>query len=303
MLKPIGCCIAIMAYNEAANIGHLLEALLTQRLHRVKINEIIIVASGCTDATEAIVSEFAQRTDLVRLLRQPRREGKASAINLLLNVTQEEVIVLHSADTLPTPDTIECLVEHFADAQVGMVGGRPMPVNSPQDFMGFTVHLLWELHHQMSLEYPKMGELVAFRRIFRQIPYDTPVDEASIEPLIRGQGYCMRYEPQALVYNKGPENLGDFIKQRRRIYAGHLYIVDTLGYRVSTMNAMTILGLFLKNMRLTWRHLTWGPAVVALEALTRLLGTWDYSIRKNKPFAWPVVESTKTAFPDIREIA
>ena len=303
MSKPIGCCIAIMAYNEEANIGQLLEALLTQRLHRVRINEIIVVASGCTDATEAIVSEFVQRTDLVRLLRQPRREGKASAINLLLNETHEEVIVLHSADTLPKPQTIERLVEHFADPQVGMVGGRPVPINAQDEFMGFAVHLLWELHHQMSLQCPKMGELVAFRRIFRQIPYDTPVDEASIEPLIRGQGYCMRYEPQALVYNKGPETLSDFIKQRRRIYAGHLYIVDTLGYHVSTMNGLAILSLFLKNMRLTRRHLTWGPVVVALEVLTRLLGKWDYNIRKSKPFAWSIVESTKTALPDIREIA
>jgi cellulose synthase/poly-beta-1,6-N-acetylglucosamine synthase-like glycosyltransferase len=292
-----------MAYNEEANIGRLLEALLSQRLQRVKINEIIVVASGCTDATEAIVSEFAQRTDQVRLLRQPRREGKASAINLLLNETQEEVIVLHSADTMPTPQTIERLVEHFADPQVGMVGGRPMPINSPDDFMGFAVHMLWELHHQMSLRYPKMGELVAFRRIFRQIPHDTPVDEASIEPLIRGQGYGMRYEPKALVYNKGPETLSDFIKQRRRIYAGHLYIVDMLGYHVSTMNGLAILNLFLKSMRPTWRHFIWGPAVVALEALTRLLGTWDYTIRKSKPFAWPIVESTKMALPDIRETA
>lgn len=303
MLKPISCCIAIMAYNEEANIGHLLEALLNQHLHRVRISEIIVVASGCTDATEAIVNEFVQRTDQIRLLRQSRREGKASAINLLLNETQEEVIVLHSADTMPTPHTIERLVEHFVDPQVGMVGGRPMPINSPDNFMGFAVHMLWELHHQMSLRYPKMGELVAFRRIFRQIPYDTPVDEASIEPLIRGQGYCMRYEPKALVYNKGPETLGDFLKQRRRIYAGHLYIVDMLGYHVSTMNSLVILNLFLKSMRLTWRHLIWGPAVVALEALTRLLGTWDYTIRKNKPFAWSIVESTKTAMPDMRETA
>lgn len=282
-----------MAYNEESNIGPLLQALLNQRLRTVSIERIVVVASGCTDRTEEIVAEFCERDNRVKLIRQPRREGKASAINLFLRRNNYEVIVLHSADTLPTPDTIEHLVRPFADPEVGMTGGRPVPTNDPRHFMGYIVHLLWRLHHRISLHRPKMGELIAFRNIFRQIPYDSAVDEASIEPLIRGQGLKLLYIPEAIVYNKGPETVHDFLKQRRRIFAGHLYVKDTLGYRVSTMNGLRILWFFLQEMRPDWRYFLWGPAAIFLEAWARFLGMWDYTIWKRKPFVWPVAETTK----------
>jgi len=289
----IHCCVGIMAYNEAANIGLLLKALLAQETLTVALDKIIIVASGCTDKTEDIVQEFATRDSRVQLLQQPRREGKASAVNLFMANTQHEVLVLESADTLPLPHTLEALVAPFADPDVGMVGGRPIPTNSPDTFMGFGVQLLWELHHQISLSCPKMGEIIAFRNIFRQIPYDTAVDEASIEPLIVGQGLRLAYAPDAVVLNRGPETVQDFIKQRRRIFVGHLYVKDALGYKVSTMQGLRIVWLFLKSMRLDWRYLTWGPAIATLEILVRLLATYDYTVSKTKPFNWPVVESTK----------
>jgi cellulose synthase/poly-beta-1,6-N-acetylglucosamine synthase-like glycosyltransferase len=206
---------------------------------------------------------------------------------------QCEVVVLHSADTLPLPDTIEALVSPFADPQVGMVGGHPVPANPTHTFMGYGAHILWELHHQVSLQRPKMGELIAFRNIFRQIPYDTAVDEASIEPLIIGQGMQLLYAPNAIVHNKGPETVRDFLKQRRRIFAGHLYVKDMLGYRVATMNGLRIAWLFVKGFKPDWRYLVWGGAIIALEILARLLGIWDYGVWKRKPFAWSIAESTK----------
>ncbi len=289
----IGCCVAIMAYNEEASIGRVLEALLAQETKMVSIEEIVVVTSGSTDRTAEIVRTFTDRDSRLCLLEQAKREGKASAINLLIRSTKREVIVLHNADTVSLPNTIESRVSPFADPQVGMTGGRPVPINSPHNFMGYGVHLLWNLHHQMSLGHPKMGELVAFRNIFRQIPYDSAVDEASIEPLIIGQGLRLSYIPDAIVHNKGPETVRDFLKQRRRIYAGHLYVRDLIGYKVSTMSGVSIALLFLKGAHLDWRYFVWGPAIALLEIAGRLWGAYDYKIWKRKPYAWPVVESTK----------
>ena len=294
----IRCCVGITAYNEEANIGRLLEALLAQETRTACIDEIIVVASGCTDHTEEIVESFVARNPRVILLRQAQREGKASAVNLLLHHTRSEVVVLESADTLPLPGTIEALVAPLSDPQVGMVGGRPVPANGTGNFLGYGAHLLWELHHQVSLRHPKMGELIAFRNIFRQIPFDTAVDEASIEPLIIGQGLKLYYAPQAIVRNKGSETLRDFVRQRRRIFAGHLYVKDRLGYKVSTLNGLRILGLFLslgwhKLKPFDWRYFVYGPAIGGLELLVRALATFDYLVFKRKPYAWPVAESTK----------
>jgi cellulose synthase/poly-beta-1,6-N-acetylglucosamine synthase-like glycosyltransferase len=284
-----------MAYNEASNIGRLLTALLTQETHSVVIDEIVVTASGCTDQTEAIVQGFAAREPRVHLLHQDRREGKASAINLFLQYARQyEIIVLQSADTLPVSHAIEALVTPFVQPDVGMAGGRPVPTNSMDTFLGYGVNLLWHLHHQVSLRHPKLGELIAFRNIFRQVPNDTAVDEASIEPLVIGQGMRLIYAPDAVVYNRGPETVGDYIKQRRRIFAGHLYVRDQLGYRVATLNGFRIAYLFIKNLKWDWRYFIWGPAIIALEVWVRLLGSYDYSVRKYNPYVWPVAESTKS---------
>jgi len=291
------CCVATMAYNEEVCIGRMMEAVLAQQLNQVEIAEIIVVASGCTDRTEEIVLEFAQRDPRIRLVTEAVRSGKASAVNLLLRQTTQEIIVFVNADNVPSPDAIEHLVTPFQDPVVGMTGGRPIPVNDPHAFMGYAVHLLWSLHHQISLRQPKMGELIAFRNFFHQIPSDSAVDEASIEPLIRGQGLRLHYAPEAVVYNCGPETVADFLRQRRRIYAGHIYVHKTLGYGVSTMKATRILRLLLfsPGVKRDWRFVLWGLATVALEAYARLLGAIDYNVRKREHTVWEVVKTTKVA--------
>jgi len=301
-MARLGCCVAVMAYNEEANIGNLLDALCRQRLERVAIEEIVVVASGCTDATEEIVEQFCVRDPRIRLISQAVREGKAVAINTLLRNTRQEIIVLANADNVPACDAIERLVAPLEDPVVGMVGGRPIPTNDPHTFMGYAAHLIWALHHQVSLRQPKMGELIAFRNFFRQIPPDSSVDEASIEPLIRGQGLGICYAPEAVVYNHGPETMRDFVRQRRRIYAGHVYVHDTLGYRVATMSGLRVFWILVTSpgVRRDWRYFVLGPAVVALEALVRIRGTLDYRLWKRKHTVWEVAETTKA---DIRSVA
>jgi hypothetical protein len=159
--------------------------------------------------------------------------------------------------------------------------------------MGFAVHFLWALHHQIALRQPKLGELIAFRRIFYRIPYDSAVDEASIEPLIRGQGYRLRYVPKAIVYNRGPETIRDFLKQRRRIHAGHLKMRREQGYGVSTMSGGRILMAILSNWQWNSRYILWTPAVIGLEVYGRILGWIDMRLRKCDHAVWDIAVTTK----------
>src|SRR6266849_683863 len=288
---PIACSMGIMAHNEEANIGRLLGALVTQRLRDVVLSEILVVASGCTDNTEGIVQDWANRDSRIQLIVQEKRSGKASAINEYLPQARERIIVLCSADLLPEADALERLVAPFADPEVGMATSHPVPVNDPGQFMGFAAHMLWGLHHKINLTSFKSGEMIAFRKIFERIPYHTAVDEASIEPVVRGQGYRAQYVSAAVVYNKGPETLADFLRQRRRIYAGHLAVRDTLGYTVSTMNARRILFILLRNLDWRPRPFVWTWAVVGLEASGRLLGLRDYKKRRNHQI-WEIAIST-----------
>jgi cellulose synthase/poly-beta-1,6-N-acetylglucosamine synthase-like glycosyltransferase len=291
-MEPIRCSLGIMAHNEEANVGRLLARVRSSRLEQVEVTEIIVVASGCTDRTEDVAREAATVDPRICLISQPTREGKASAMNLFIRHARCDVLVLSSADLLPAEDAIEQLVAPFADPEIGMTACRPEPVNDPATFMGFAAHLLWDLHHQMNLNGFKAGEMIAFRRVFERIPPHTAVDEASVEPLIRGQGYGVQYVPEAVVYNKGPETVEDFLRQRRRIYAGHLEMKERLGYSVSTMSGTKIAGLLLRHMDWRPKQFFWTCRVAALEIYGRYLGRRDYRARRAHT-VWEIATTTK----------
>lgn len=285
--------IGIMAHNEEANIGRLLHSVLDQRFTHGHLKEIIVVASGCTDRTEEIVRKFAEKDPRIRLISQASREGKASAINLFLANASGDIFILESADTIPNDDCLDQLVTPFEDPSIGMTGARPIPVNPKDSFVGFTVHLMWYLHHKIALLSPKLGELVAFRSFVRQIPKDTAVDEASIEAIVREAGYRLCYVPEAIVNNKGPETVRDFIKQRRRIAAGHQNLSRSQKYQVSTSSPLTILGVLIREHSWGFKSTLWTFGAIGLEIVGRGLGYYDLYIKKKNPFVWDIARTTK----------
>jgi hypothetical protein len=227
------------------------------------------------------------------VIEQSSREGKASAINLFIAAARSPVLVMASADVLLRQGTLEAALRHFDDPTVGMVGGHPIPVNDESTLLGHAVHLQWRLHDQIARESPKLGEMVAFRNVVPSIPLDTAVDEISIQAIVTQLGYRLVYEPQAIVFNRGPSTVRDFLRQRRRIYAGHLRVAEQQQYAAPTMDG-----------RRVWRALrgsgsfsspraaVWSTATIGLEAAARALGRYDVS-RGRSPYVWEISATTK----------
>jgi GGDEF domain-containing protein len=295
----IECSVGVMAYNEEANIGPALESILRQELTAKRIAEVIVVASGCQDRTAAIVAGIARRESRVRLIEQARREGKASAINLFITAARCSVLAMVSADVMVEDGAFDVLLRHFEDPAVGMVGGHPMPVNGSGTFLGHAVHLQWRLHDRIARESPKLGEIVAFRNVVPSIPIDTAVDELSIQALVTQLGYRLVYEPQAVVYNRGPSTVNDFLRQRRRIYAGHLRIREQQAYSAPTMSAWragrALLG---SDSFSTPQAVMWSIGTVGLEAAARALGRYDVRRRHSNPYVWEMCDTTKQRIED-----
>jgi poly-beta-1,6-N-acetyl-D-glucosamine synthase len=292
----ITCSIGICVFNEENNIAYLLESLLAQRSTSVKVREIFVVASGSTDNTTRIVRGYAKRHRKIRLIWQRKRYGKAAAVNLFIEKAKSDILLLVGGDLLLPPNAIHQLVSKFRFSEVGMTGARPVPLNNINDGLaGFAAHLLWDLHHRVSLKSPKMGEVVAFRKIFKRIPVLSSVDEANIEPLIRGQGYRVLYVPEAVIHNRAPGNVPDFIKQRRRIYAGHLAVKYEQSYEVATMHISTIFTslyyFFRENPKSI--YLLFIPVVMVLETYSRVMGWYDYKVAKRRHTIWEEITSTK----------
>ncbi len=291
--NQIRCSVGITAYNEEANIGRLLESILDQRLYEVEITEIIVVASGCTDRTEEIVREYMARDPRIQIHVQERREGKTSAVNVFLAHAREKICVLESGDTLPREDTIEKMVRMFRDPGVGMTGAQKVAVNTPDHIVGLLSHLRLKMEHQLCLEIPRLGELIAFRKVLDQMPADVAMDEAFVEALIIRRGMQVRYAPDAVVYSMGPETVSDFVTQRRRNYAGHLYLKDKYGYRVSSLQNTRVVRIALEEVWGAVRLVATLVVLATLEAYSRMLGAWDYRIRKRNHLVWDMAWTTK----------
>ena len=298
--EHIACSVGIMAHNEEANIAHTIRAVFDQRGPSLHIKEVIVVASGCTDGTAPTVAEIAQREPRLRLCIQEKREGKASAINLFLKEAISPVVVLIGADVIPEASALEYLCVPFKDPKIGMVGGRPVPVNDPATFMGHAVHMLWRLHDRMARIHPKLGEVIAFRNVIAGIPVDSAVDEISIQALISQLGYQLIYQPDCIVYNKGPLTVLDFLKQRRRIHAGHLRVRDQQNYEAVTMKASPIVRELIACRYFTLatpRQVLWTLGTVLLEVFARSQGYYDYR-HKREHHVWQMVNTTKTLEAD-----
>ena len=289
----IRCSVGITAHNEEPNIGKLLAAMLAQELNTVEITEIIVVASGCDDCTVPIIQEYIHRDPRVKLIVQEEREGKTSAINRFLQNAREEICVLESGDTLPRADSVENLVKLFEDPRVGMTGAQKIPVNVPEHIVGYMSHLRLKMEHQLCLEIPRLGELIAFRKVFNQLPPDVAMDEAFVEALVIQRGLAVLYAPDAVVYNMGPETLGEFIMQRRRNYAGHLHLVRKYGYRVSSLETGRVARIALDELGNALRLIVTLIWLALVEAFARMLGTYDYYVKGDKHIVWDIAWTTK----------
>ena len=287
------CSIGVIVYNEEANIEKLLDALLSQELHQVQIKEIIVVSSACTDGTDNIVKKYGSKNKKIKLITEPERRGKSSAINKFIAASKSDLLIIESGDTIPAKDTVEKLIIPFKESEIGMTGGRPKPENDPRTFIGYSVNLLWNLHHEMALISPKLGEMIAFRRIFENIPDESAVDEASIEAIMRDSGLKLKYIPDAIIHNKGPENIKDFIIQRRRIESGHLWVKQMQKYSVSSQNSGLLFNLALNEIKKNPGKIFFLIGTAIIEIWSRFLGWFDFKIKKKNPFKWDIADSTK----------
>lgn len=294
----VNCSIGIMAYNEGNNIGLFLDSLFGQKLSSVSIEEVIVVSSGCSDKTENIVNEFAGKEKKIKLLTQKEREGKISAINLYLQITKSDIVSIVNADLILKKDTIEKLICPFADPKVGMTGGRAIPLDEPDSFTGFAAHLLWGLHHEMALRFPKLGEMVAYRRLDHlQFPPDTVDDEGIVEATMVERGFKLRYVPDAIFNNLNPQTIGELIKRRRNIFAGHVQLKKRTGYTVSTADVICLLKVLpfaiFKYTGFNLKLILWAILLAGIELWARILGIYDFYIRKKDHSIWEIAKTSK----------
>ena len=289
--------VGVMVHNEREMIGRCLESILSQGSPADRVGRVVVVISGSTDGTEEEVRATAARDDRVTVLVENGRNGKAAAINWFMRETEEPICALVSGDTLLQPGALARLLAPLADPAAGMTGARVVPANTRHTPIGAAIHVLWDLHHEVALRRPKLGEAIAFRRVFDRIDTQSLTDEVSIEAIVVQAGLGLHYAHDAVVHNHGASNLRDYMEHRRRIHRGHLGVAKSSGYAASTMDPRLVGAATLRLLsRRPWRI---PPVLFAagLEVVARKQAQMDYHIAGTHSIGtWATIGSAKRRF-------
>lgn len=286
--------VGICAYNEEQNIERSIRSVYEQDTDGIVINEVIVISSGSTDKTNEIVESLLPKYSNLKFLPQEKREGKNSAINYLLDNKKTEIVVLLNADNaFEDSSSLSNLIKPFSDLKVGIVGGRPIPTNNPNSIVGFASRMLWSMHHHLSMIYPKIGELIAFRDIGTRLPLSSQSDEDILRMILEEAGYIGAYAPDATINNRGPETVKDFIKQRTRVNIGERYMKRNYRYDIPTWNNKLLINAMFGSIREVGFHPIKMLFTASMELISRFRAITHVRADKGDMNAWDPVSTTK----------
>ncbi|MBU0962886.1 MAG: glycosyltransferase, partial [Nanoarchaeota archaeon] len=285
--------IIITGYKEPKTIGRSIESFQKQEIKEKY--EIIVIAP------DKETLNVAKKYKNIKIYRDIGK-GKPTALNLAFKKAKGDILVLTDGDVYVSDNSINELLENFKD-NIGAVSGHPVSLNDKNTFLGYVSHLLTFMADKIRKKLISKnkfivctGYLYAIKKdIVKEIPENILSDDAYISRFIANKNYKIEYAENALVYVKYPDNLNDWIKQKRRSTGGYEQLkkyFDEKSMRSFTQEASGIFSIFLypKNLK----ELYWTKKLVFLRLYLWFLIFYDTYIKKKKfEETWVRIESTK----------
>ena len=208
----------IRAKNEARFIGQTLEAVFDPQARAPR--QVVVVDSGSTDGTQAIVSSFP--TTLVQI--RPDEFTYGYALNLGVASVDAEIVATLSAHSLPSnSDWLRNLVEPFTSARVAGVYGRQLPRSNATvlELIGMRLTGVLSDTPRVLDRRPLFSNANgAFRRsLWLEHPFDENVGGAEDIAWVRTmqeRGYVIAYQPTAGVYHSHGEPILRHLRRASR---------------------------------------------------------------------------------------
>jgi rhamnosyltransferase len=181
---------------------------------------VVVVDSGSTDGTQAIVQSFSTR--LVQIA--PKEFTYGYALNLGVSNVDAEIVATLSAHSLPAnPDWLRRLVEPFEQANVAGVYGRQRPRANATllELIGMRLTgVLGETPRMLDRRPLFSNANGAFRRsLWLDHPFDECVGGAEDIAWVRTmqeRGYLIAYQPTACVYHSHGEPILRHLRRASR---------------------------------------------------------------------------------------
>lgn len=241
--------VGIPVSDSAPNLRRLVSAIEEERFSEgYTLERVIIVASGCDAATLAFLRNLSMIDGRVILIEEPRRFGKAAAINKILDSYVGGFLVLVNGDALPETGAIEKLLLSISENnRVGMVAARPT-FESGRGSISDVLELMWTAHSDCSSQLNHQGIsnhssdelMVARAEAIHRLPQGVVNDGAYLAGTAYSHGYSIKFCYEAVVQIAVPKRFIDLIHQRRRIIFGHLQIWKLVGKPPRTVETLLL---------------------------------------------------------------
>lgn len=229
----------ITAYNEEKNIRNKLENIISLDYPPDKL-EVIVVSDASTDKTDEIVHEYEAHSHIqnisvvpIKLIRMPKRGGKAQALNFAIQEAKGDIIVLSDTRQLYDRNAIRELVNNFSDPSVGAVSGELYLENPEGGGVGEGVGMYWKYEKLMRKMESRLystsgatGAIYAIRKeLFKPIPDDTILDDVVIPMNIVLDGYRVVFDEKACAYDRVASTAKQELTRKIRTLCGNYQIM------------------------------------------------------------------------------
>lgn len=292
--------IIITSFKEPKTIGKAIESFINQN---IKEDYELYVISPDVE-TLNVAKKYKKKYKNIKLLRDPGK-GKSYAINYFLPRIKGRILILSDGDVYVSNNSVNLLVEAFNNLKIGCVAGQPVSLNSRKNIFGYWSHLLCDSANYLRKLKQKQnqflecsGYLWAFRNnIIKKFPID--VAEDTVVPLLFNQkGYKIGYIPEVKVYVKFPNNLNDFIEQKKRTAKAHESLSKYINLkkipRMKTFSSEISGSFFVLPYSSNFKEFLWTLLLFPIRFYIWILVFYHtYIKREYYQDAWKKIKSTK----------
>lgn len=246
--------VLVPAHNEAHSITATIAAVDDAAKTYPGRIRLYVVNNASTDTTAAVAAEaLGERAHISGEVLECPTPGKAIALNLGIARITEEFVVRIDADTVIGPGCLETAMRHFADPDVGCVGGMPMPAQERTWIDKCRLIEVYMRHgfFQVSLDgYQGVMGIPGMFAVYRRsllleiggMVQGMNGEDTDICMRLTAAGYRSVADPKAVYYSETPASYAHLREQRTRWFRSIYHL--SARNRAMLLDRRTMVGTF-----------------------------------------------------------